>query len=286
MSNSQLNQVASMPDRQYVVVTRPRHQLAGLVASLDEAVAHAEIKPPIILGLPLLEIESLQSLLLAQNLQQALLQSDLVIFVSPNAILTSEKLLIEHGYQWSVDLSIGVVGGGSQQALKNSQIKARQIYVPENPENWDSEGLWQVLQKQGDWAHKRVTFIKGEGGRHWLIDTLKDAGATVGVFEVYRRTPLSTNDPTWQQVKAHALQSPPSHLVRWLWLLTSSEAVLQIPQALSQLEIPLSFLGAASALCSHARIEEAAISLGFGNVILCQPGDEQLVKASMVFLAS
>ena len=283
MLNPKMNQQTSIPVHQYCVVTRPRHQLVGLMNSLDMALAHSEMQPPIILGLPLLEITPLQNLSLAQNLHEALVQSDLVIFVSPNAILTSEQLLFDHGYQWPIGLSVGVIGGGSQQALKNSRIKPSQIYCPESQASWDSEGLWQALQKNGDWARSRVVFIKGEGGRHWLIDTFNKTGAIVDIFEVYRRTPLSINDPTWQQIKVHALQNPPSDQVRWLWILTSSEAVLHIPQALSQLGIPLTFLSRACALCSHARIQEAAISLGFGNVILCQPGDDQLVKSSMAY---
>jgi uroporphyrinogen-III synthase len=116
-----------------------------------------------------------------------------------------------------------------------------------------------------------VIIFKGEGGRDWLAETLKHAGAQVEAFSVYARVPLDLNSPAWKDI--HEMDFAKS-----LWLLTSSEAV----RFLGQAKLPLD---AATAICPHHNIADAAKQIGFGEVFTCEPGDEALIAACQACLS-
>ncbi len=280
---------------QTIIVTRPAGQARQLIelltASLknDELVKQGKQNLPTILSLPLLtiipkenDISGSQVDSLADHITTILKDVDLAIFVSPNAIECTMRLL---GRSWQ-DLSkkiipIGVMGGSSELALHHHGVGLEEtptrILIPENNEHWDSEGLWQKLQAlNADWSGYKVVIFKGEGGRDWLADTLKAAGAMVETISVYTRMPLDIDNPAWEAI--HEIDFSQS-----LWLLTSSEAVRYLGEVM-QNKFKQTLLDA-SAICPHQKIGEAAKAIGFGKVFICEPGDEALMKASQVWFS-
>jgi len=280
---------------QTIIVTRPAGQARQLIelltASLknDELVKQGKQNLPTILSLPLLtiipkenDISGSQVDSLADHITTVLKDVDLAIFVSPNAIECTMRLL---GRSWQ-DLSkkiipIGVMGGSSELALHHHGVGLEEtptrILIPENNEHWDSEGLWQKLQSlNSDWSGYKVVIFKGEGGRDWLADTLKAAGAMVETISVYTRMPLDIDNPAWEAI--HEIDFSQS-----LWLLTSSEAVRYLGEVM-QNKFKQTLLDA-SAICPHQKIGEAAKAIGFGKVFICEPGDEALMKASQVWFS-
>ncbi len=280
---------------QTIIVTRPAGQARQLIelltASLknDELVKQGKQNLPTILSLPLLtiipkenDISGSQVDSLADHITTILKDVDLAIFVSPNAIECTMRLL---GRSWQ-DLSkkiipIGVMGGSSELALHHHGVGLEEtptrILIPENNEHWDSEGLWQKLQSlNADWSGYKVVIFKGEGGRDWLADTLKAAGAMVETISVYARMPLDIDNPAWEAI--HEIDFSQS-----LWLLTSSEAVRYLGEVM-QNKFKQTLLDA-SAICPHQKIGEAAKAIGFGKVFICEPGDEALMKASQVWFS-
>ncbi len=280
---------------QTIIVTRPAGQARQLIelltASLknDELVKQGKQNLPTILSLPLLtiipkenDISGSQVDSLADHITTILKDVDLAIFVSPNAIECTMRLL---GRSWQ-DLSkkiipIGVMGGSSELALHHHGVGLEEtptrILIPENNEHWDSEGLWQKLQSlNADWSGYKVVIFKGEGGRDWLADTLKAAGAMVETISVYTRMPLDIDNPAWEAI--HEIDFSQS-----LWLLTSSEAVRYLGEVM-QNKFKQTLLDA-SAICPHQKIGEAAKAIGFGKVFICEPGDEALMKASQVWFS-
>jgi uroporphyrinogen-III synthase len=151
------------------------------------------------------------------------------------------------------------------------------VMMPQDNGQWDSEGLWQELQKlDWDWAAKKIILFKGDGGREWLADTLKKAGATVEAISTYSRIPLDLDNPAWQSIRAMDFSSS-------LWILTSSEAVRYLGGvAKDQLGQNLSH---ASAICPHDNIADAAEAIGFGEVFTTEPGDEAMMKAAVTWLS-
>jgi uroporphyrinogen-III synthase len=261
-----------------IVITRPSGQARQLSEALQASLLKSGITKeffPKIISLPLLTIVPKSDSGLAHKITEALQSTDLAIFVSPNAIECTMRLL-EKSWQGLADhlVPIGVMGGSSMAALKNHGIGGEgtptPVILPQDNAHWDSEGLWSELQKlQWHWPDKKVLIFKGEGGRDWLAETLKNAGAQVEAISVYARVPLDLNSPVWNDI--HEMDFAQS-----LWLLTSSEAVRHLGQA----KLPVDL---AAAICPHHNIADAAEQIGFGEVFTCEPGDDALIAASQAW---
>ena len=267
-----------------IIVTRPAGQARQLIEVLSRAIEASGVGKrslPEILSLPLLTIVPKSDEHLADHIASSLSNADLAIFVSPNAIESVMRLLERDWQDFSKKIiPIGVMGGSSHQALKNHGIGSEDnptpIIIPKNNEDWDSEGLWKELQSlQWDWQNKKVVIFKGEGGRDWLADTLKKAGATVEAISSYARVPLDLDNPSWQLVREMDLSKS-------LWLLTSSEAVRYLGEVMK--DQFTQNLNSASALCPHHNIADAAELIGFGEVFTSEPGDEALIKSTLAWL--
>ena len=263
-----------------IVITRPSGQARQLSKALQASLVDSGFTKesfPKIISLPLLTIAPKGDDALRGQIAAALKTADLAIFVSPNAIECTMRLLEQSWQDFSEKpLPIGLMGGSSMAALKNHGIgvesKPTKIILPQNNAQWDSEGLWVELQKLNwDWSSKTVIIFKGEGGRDWLAETLKNVGAQVDAFSVYARVPLDLNSPAWDDI--HEMDFAKS-----LWLLTSSEAVRYLGQAKLPFDI-------ATAICPHHNIADAAEQIGFGEVFTCEPGDQALIAASQAWLS-
>lgn len=267
-----------------IIVTRPSGQARQLIEVLSQAIENSGVAKrgfPEIISLPLLTIVPKADAALADHIASALRDADLAIFVSPNAIESVMRLLERDWQEFSKKIiPIGVMGGSSQLALQNHGIgnesNPTPIIIPQHNAQWDSEGLWHELQRLGwDWASKKVVIFKGDGGRDWLADTLKNAGAHVETISTYTRIPLDIDNPAWQAI--HDMDFSKS-----LWLLTSSEAVRYLGAVMK--DQFTQDLSSASALCPHHNIADAAEIIGFGEVFTTESGDEALIKASLAWL--
>ena len=264
-----------------IIVTRPIGQAQQLIEQLQTALSatpNAIAQQTKVLALPLLKIIPKTDFQLQVDIPSAISQADLAIFVSPNAIECGMRLLSAPWHELApMQLRVGVMGESSKKSLLQHGVDAQMILLPRNPQQWDSEGLWQTLQAEQkkhdwDWTERRVIIFKGDGGREWLADTLLAAGAQLETFAVYSRVPLEKSNPLWQ-----AIQANPSD--KKLWLLTSSEAVRYLGQS-DKDQVALN-LQLASALCPHQNIATLASEIGFGDVRLCESGDAALIKASL-----
>jgi len=259
-----------------IILTRPRVQNLKLKNKLDKLMQENGMQIPMVL-LPLLEIVPLVDQQLAVSLHQALSQADWVSFVSPNAFLMANTLLQQFGFSWPKGLKIAVVGGGSEQSIRDSGLDYALMVKPENNTAWDSEGLWQALnQVQTNWQHSRVVMVHGEGGRTFLTDHLQSAGAQVTEFAVYQRLALPVDDSAWLDL----LGTPPGYQVQAdVWMFSSSQAAQSLAHGSKQLSVPHHFLENSLAFVSHPRIEESVLELGFKEVRMILPGDDELFRS-------
>lgn len=165
-------------------------------------------------------------------------------------------------------------GPGTRQALLQAGADPQQIdSPPAEAGRFDSEALWQQVQPQVlPGAH--VLIVRGAGadgevaGRDWLARQLESAGAQVSTVAAYRR-----ELPQWDGV-TRALACQGATDGRW-WLFSSSEAVRNLRHLL-----PRQDWSQARALCTHARIADAARQVGFGEVAATPP----LLEAVAAFL--
>ena len=273
-----------------LVVTRPSGQASALTEALQAAIARIaashpkqDWQAPQIMALPLLTIVPKSDTKVAAAIRTAMQTADLAVFVSPNAIECTMRLL---GDDWQSiaqrPIPIGVVGQSSFHALERHGIGTEAklptpIWMPGNPAQWDSEGLWDAIQNRfPSWAGRRVIVFRGDGGREWLADQLQSVGAQVEAIAVYSRIPLSESSPQWEKVLNANTDDA-------LWILTSSEAVRHLGAVLEQ-QGRQDYLAGASALCPHHNIARSAKEIGFATVLECHSGDTALVSAAIAWL--
>ena len=267
--------MAAAPPR--VIVTRPAREAAHWVQMLGAHGIGAVALPLIAIG-PCREPAAQQALARARA---HLAQYRALMFVSGNAVvhffdpkmpqaLDRQALTAIKTRAWSP-------GPGTARALEQAGVPPDCIDgpAPDAPQ-FDSEALWQQVAAQvqpGD----RVLIVRGRSGgvpesaqgsgRDWLARQIEAAGGTVEFVVAYQRGAprFSAHEVALAQQAAHDGS---------LWLLSSSEAVAHLAEAL-----PGQPWGAARALATHPRIAEAARAAGFGAVRECRPALEDVVAS-------
>ncbi|MFL6626882.1 MAG: uroporphyrinogen-III synthase, partial [Vitreoscilla sp.] len=190
-----------------------------------------------------------------------------LVFVSPNAV---------HGFfdaaavpSWPVNARAAATGPGTVAALRERGVPLERIVAPaDDAPQFDSEALW-ALVSAWPWAGRPAWIVRGNGGRDWLGDQLRAAGADVRVVQSYGRATPSLGADERALLDA-ALAEP----ARWTWMFSSSEAIDNL-QALA----PGARWEAGRALASHPRIAERARRLGFGAVTTVAPSPAAVVAA-------
>ncbi|WP_367394601.1 fused uroporphyrinogen-III synthase HemD/membrane protein HemX [Cupriavidus sp. Agwp_2] len=292
--------------RPTVVVTRP----AGQSRQLTEALQAAGLD---VLSFPLLAIGPAADDAPLRAALARLEQFALVVFVSPNAIAYAlDALAGVQGVataQWPAQVPAAVVGPASVAALAERGIAppACRVIAPAGAATngqgagdigdagdngnhgsnhdathdadgprFDSEALWARLDP-ATLAGKPVLIVRGNGGRDWLGDRLREAGAVVEAVEAYRRTLPEPGAMQWQAVRDSLQAGAPPHV----WLLTSSEAVRNLDTLARQHLSPQENAGLRQVQCiaPHARIAEQALALGFSHILRAAPGDAGLLVA-------
>jgi uroporphyrinogen-III synthase len=232
-----------------LILTRPRPQAADWLARLRALGVEAA-------SLPLIAIEPGDGQA-AREAWLALPEAALALFVSPNAV--SAFFAVAAG-PWPERPLAACVGPGSAQALREAGVPSAQIVQPPaDAPSLDSEHLWPQLAGR-DWQGRLALMLRGEGGREWLAERLRERGARTLDFNLYRRVcpQLSSAEQT---LLAEALSG------RHIWLLSSAESLGH----LKTLAPPAFDFSGQRAVATHERIAAAARALGFGHVVLARP---------------
>jgi uroporphyrinogen III methyltransferase/synthase len=257
------------------VVTRPAGQSSELIARLSaEGIDTLEF--------PLIEIAPVEDDAPLLAALAALDRYALVVFVSPNAI---DHAFAKYNAIWPHALPIGVVGPGSVAALARHGVVAPEHRIVSPPSSdhdddarFDSEALYAGLEAQlGENAFdgKQVLIVRGDGGRGWLAERLREAGAQVDTVAAYRR--LVPDPPIGDWARVHALLAGAPHA----WLVTSSEGVRNL-DSLAHAHLTAAettTLKHAPLVAPHSRIAETARGLGFDCITMSGAGDERIVRA-------
>ena len=237
-----------------VLVTRPAPQAAGWVARLRDEGIDA-------VALPLICIGPAADPAAVHDAWASLATRRLVVFVSPNA---AEQFMAARpeGAAWPDGVQAGSTGPGTTQALRRCGVPQEQIVEPAaESAQFDSEALWRQLQRSS-WQGAPVLIVRGDGGREWLADTLREHGARVALLAAYRRSAPELDAPGRALLQA-ALDAPRSHL----WFFSSSEAIAN----LAALAGDAADWSQARSLATHPRIAARAQQLGIAQVMQTRP---------------
>jgi uroporphyrinogen-III synthase len=240
-----------------LLVTRPRPQCADWLARLAELGVDAA-------ALPLIEILPARDAAPVHDAWAALPRVDLAVFVSPNAV--EQFFARAGGAAWPAATLAACVGPGSARALVAHGVPAGQVVQPAaDAANLDSEHLWQQLQPRRPWRDARVLLLRGDGGRDWLAERLREAGAQVEAVTVYHRSGPRLGAAE-QALLTAARARPADHV----WLFSSAEAIGHLAGE---------SLAGQRAIATHPRIAEAARAAGFDPVVLARPDPEAVARA-------
>lgn len=240
-----------------IIVTRPAAQAQAWVHDLCERGFDAAALPLIAIGAP-----ADPALVLAA--WETLAEHALVVFVSPNAV---EQFFAAApaGARWPDRTLAGSLGPGTTRELRARSVPAAAIAEPAaDALQFDSESLWAELSAR-PWQGRSVLIVRGDGGRDWLADTLRGAGARVELLGAYRRV-ASKPDAAQRALLAAAVAAPAEHL----WLFSSSEAIDRLAALCPELDAPA--WRPAQAIATHPRIADRARALGIGVVHASRPG--------------
>ena len=246
-----------------VVLTRPRQQAGDWLKRLAALGVKA-------VSLPLIEIVAAAPQAAADAWQQ-LPAAALAMFVSPNAV---EHFFKGRTGDWPAGTLAACVGPGSARALLDAGVPPPLIVQPPlDADSLDSEHLWPLLATR-DWQGKLALILRGDGGRDWLAERLREQGARTLDFSVYqRRCPVF--DAAQQVLLADIVAQGG---VRFVWLFSSAEAIGNLASLLrSSTEADWS---QQRAIATHPRIAERARQLGFGDVVLARPDAAAVASAA------
>lgn len=247
-------------DRLRVIVTRPLAQALHWVEALRDAGFDAY-------ALPLIDIEPVVDPVPVQEAWARVAGTAMVMFVSANAVQHFFALQPDD-ISWPLSALAGSTGPGTTAALQQAGLPAACIIEPLPGASFDSESLWARL-KARNWRGQRVMVVRGEEGRDWLADQLREAGATVEHVAAYRRV-APTPDEAARALLAAAAAEPSGHC----WFFTSSEAVGHLRELAPGIDWSRS-----RALATHLRIAQTARVAGFGDVRLVDPRPASVVEA-------
>jgi len=199
----------------------------------------------------------------------------LLVFVSPNAVsgffdcAAAARGVEPSALRWPARAWAGATGPGTVAALREAGVPQRCIVAPPaDAAQFDSEALWARLH-DWRWPGRPVWIVRGNGGRDWLGQQLRAAGADLRVLQSYGRAAPAPDDGE-RALLAAALAEP----ARWVWMFSSSEAIAHL-QALA----PGAHWQAGRAIASHPRIAERARALGFVDVSVIAPSPAALAEA-------
>jgi uroporphyrinogen-III synthase len=235
------------------IVTRPAAQADAWVARLRSRGVDAVALPLIAIGPPPDPAAVAQA-------WAGLAGRGLVVFVSPNA---AERFFAARpdGAVWPAGCRAASLGPGTTQALRDAGVPAAAIVAPAaDAAQFDSEALWAALAGHA-WAGRSVLAVRGDGGREWLADRLREAGAAVTHVAAYQRAA-----PVFDAAQRALLAAAQREAAAFVWLFSSSEAI-------DHLEAIAGAQGwsDARAVATHPRIAERARRLGIVDVREARP---------------
>ena len=240
-----------------VLVTRPAHQAGNLADHIRRLGGE-----PVLF--PALEIEAVPVALDTDRLAHL----DYAVFVSPNAARIAMELIRAAG-GLPADLRVAAIGPATAAELEKSGLKKdgpRAIIT--GPEGFDSEALLASMAAE-QVAGKRIAIFRGQGGRQFLGEMLRERGAAVEYVEVYRRVrpggDMLALLPRWQQGGIAAS------------IATSAEIVANLFGMAG--EAGRHWLCGAPMFVSHPRVAATAFQRGVQALVVAGAGDEALIGA-------
>lgn len=245
-----------------ILVTRPLHQSEGLQRILQRMGARVFAQPLLRIAAPL-----------DPNTAQCALanigDSDVVIFTSANAVRAAVLMSPEVASQLRKAL-VACLGIATAKALQGIGVNV--AFMPDTGST--SEALLAIDEMSAAAVYgRRITIIKGEGGRSVLADTLDARGAHLQFVNVYRREPVGEALAAFLDDNAGAID---------LAIVTSGESLSRLHEVGG-----LERVKRLGLVLPSDRVLEQAVALGFCGPFSVpqQVNDSELARAAARLVA-
>lgn len=172
-----------------VLVTRPEHQAESLCRLIEQQGGVAIRFPTLVIAEP-------RDWAPALAILDRLADYNLAIFTSANAVDRALPLIQERG-GFPSGLEIAAIGQATARALERHGVTCG--LRPE--QGFTSEALL-ALPRLHQVNGQNLVIVRGEGGREYLANALKERGARVDRAEVYLREPPVTDAESLMNVWA------------------------------------------------------------------------------------
>ncbi len=240
-----------------ILVTRAVHQQESFYSELKLLSA----KP---YSFPLITITDVENPEVAKLALKHHFDSDIIIFVSPNAVNFSHKIL---NFPWSnCSALIGAVGDITRKNLLEYGQNVKIMPI----EDYSSQGLLRIpclQQVKG----RRIAIVGGNISRPLLKDTLRDRGAKVEHIEVYKNTL-----PSYSSEEVHnAFVNFIPHVI----CITSNQGIINLLKIADVNRYPT--LLTTPLVVNSSRCAKLADTVGFKSdiVVTDSPGDYGQLRA-------
>ncbi|CAM2881970.1 uroporphyrinogen-III synthase [Vibrio rarus] len=205
-----------------------------------------------------------QSTLTSANLAH-LLDSEIIIAVSQPAVSYADLWLKQNGKSWP-PLGLYFAIGSKTASCLHSTAQ----HQPNFPSSEDSEGLLELLSRQ-PLKNRKISILRGDGGRELIFEELQRSGAQVAYIESYFRQWNHFDGHKevtgWQQLKIDTL------------IVTSFEQLKFFAQ-----QIPTqhkNWLHSLKLMVPSDRIVQLALQLGFVHIHNLQGASNQTIVNSI-----
>ena len=236
-----------------LVLTAPRPRVLGLAEAL-RGDGHQ------VLELPFVSIDALTGEPVQRAVMAELAGFDLVVFVSPTAIVVFFDALDQGWPPW---LRPAIVGPGSLEALAAGGLESHPgLLMPPGPV-FDAAGLLGDPALAAPIA-MRILVVRAEGGNQRIEEELARRGARVTALEAYRRNRLDPDAQSRTTLGQWLAGSP-------LLVVTTVDAVRCLGD-LADGDASLRALRDVQALAIHPKIAESLRNDSWTRVSLVAPG--------------
>lgn len=128
-------------------------------------------------------------------------QIDLVFFVSGAAVRSMAEQLARLGLVFPSSAEVAAVGQSTASEIVRV-LGREDVVLPVVGETEDSESLLKFLLARGR-LPRHVLIVRGQNGREWFADQLRQLGVQVSVHAAYCRTQATWDDNLVGQLKAY-----------------------------------------------------------------------------------
>lgn len=199
---------------------------------------------------------------------------EMVLLPSPSAVAAVAHWVRE----WPEHVTLATVGEGTAKAIRcawGEDVKV--LYPTGSAETSGSEALFSLIEKRA--VPSRVLILRGQTGREWLPQKLREMGSDVVVMCAYVRVPLELSAHEVKQL-SDALSGPSPVLY-----VTSTDAVDAVMHAVRPIPGAQAWLAGGTAVTIHPRVVRRLEESGFKHVEITAADDETVRQHILANLA-